>query len=70
MAQKTAMYGMRDTQCPRCLQLLRKEDFTGAGICLWCQFDLDEPARALAEASRKVPCETASHACAKVPPSH
>lgn len=42
-----SLYGMRDTECPRCKVLLRKEDFTSAGICAWCAWELDEPIRVL-----------------------
>jgi hypothetical protein len=40
-------YGVRDRQCPRCKVLLRSSDFSSAGICAWCEWDLDEPSRLL-----------------------
>ena len=39
--------GMRDRQCPRCKVMLRSADFTDAGICLWCAWELSLPARVL-----------------------
>jgi len=41
-------YGIRDRCCPRCRQFLRSSDFSSAGICAWCQWELDEPMRLLA----------------------
>jgi len=38
-------FGYRSRQCPRCKVLLRPTDFSEAGVCTWCQWELDEPAR-------------------------
>ncbi len=46
MTHKALTYGRRDTQCPRCKVLLRKEDFTG-DLCNWCVYELTLPARLL-----------------------
>jgi hypothetical protein len=43
-----SVYGYRTRQCPRCEVFLRPADFSTQGICVWCQFDMDEPARQLA----------------------
>ncbi len=46
MTHKALTYGRRDTQCPRCKVVLRKEDFTG-DLCNWCVYELTLPARLL-----------------------
>jgi len=47
MTHKALTYGRRDTQCPRCKVVLRKEDFTG-DLCNWCVYELSTPARLIA----------------------
>ncbi len=51
-------FGYRSRQCPRCKVLLRPTDFSEQGVCTWCQWELDEPVRRIAQAARKPSCET------------
>ncbi len=52
--QQSRVYGTRDRECPRCRVLLCSRDFTGAGICAWCEYDLDQGKRAIAALQARI----------------